>query len=451
MRNSVLSRRFNPKAELARRNFIDFVKYLKPDYTTKWFHEYLASQLDRFEKGEIKKLMVRMPPQHGKSELTTRKFPAYLQGKDPNRLVAVVSYNNIMSNGFNRAIQRSLDCKEFVDTFPQTLINYSQFHNSLEPGKVRNTDKIDILKHKGSIITIGVGGTLTGNPVDIGIIDDPYKDREQARSEAYKQYLREWYIDVFRTRLHNDSQELIIMTSWDEDDLCQWILRKEKDWIDIKFPAIKENEECEYDPREIGQALWPEKHSLERLLSIKEKSQVTFNALYQQDPKPNTDVLIFGDWQECLGLPEGQPFWGCDFGYTNDPTAITKCIRKDDKIYIKECSYFPCGDEKGIKAILLANGYQNEPVYCDHDKELIAALRREGVYAVMANKSIAAGIAKVKSFKVFFTADSSNIRMETRKYQYITYGEVITNEPAEGYDHLCDSSRYAIYTHYFHS
>lgn len=443
--------RCNVKAELARRNYIDFVTYLKPDYQVKWFHEYLASQLDKFEKGWIKKLMVLMPPQHGKSEVTTRKFPAYLEGKNPNRLIAVVSYNNIMSNGFNRAIQRNLDCPEFIATFPKTLINYSNHHNEMEPGKVRNTDKIDILKHKGSIITIGVGGTLTGNPVDIGIIDDPYKDREQARSEAYKQYLREWYVDVFRTRLHNESQELIIMTSWDEDDLCQWLLRKEKDWEVIKFPAIKENEECSYDPREVGEALWEEKHSLERLLAIKEKSQVTFNALYQQDPKPNTDVLIFGDWQECEELPEGKYFWGCDFGYTNDPTAITKCVRKDDKIFIKECSYFPCGDEHGIKAILDANGYNEEPVYCDHDPELVAAMRRVGISAKLANKSIAAGIAKVNTFKVFFTKDSDNIRMETRKYQYVTYGEVITNEPAEGYEHLCDSARYAIYTHYFNS
>jgi len=441
----------NVKAELARRNYLDFVLYLKPDYKVKWFHKYLADQLTLFEQGKIKKLMVLMPPQHGKSELTTRNFPAYLAGKNPNRRSVVVSYNDGMSNGFNRSIQRAIDNPNYMQVFPKTLINGSEFHNFSEKDKVRNTDRIDILGAKGSIMTIGVGGSLTGNPVDIGIIDDPYKDREQARSEAYKRNIREWFNDVFRTRLHNDSQQLIIMTSWDEDDLCQWLLRKESDWVVVKFPAIREENECSYDPRDIGEALWPEMHSKEKILEVKRTSQVTFNALYQQDPKPNTDVLIFGTWQECEDLPQDEKvFWGCDFGYTNDPTAITKCVRKGDSIYIKECSYQPCGDENGIKSILLANGYHDgQPVYCDHDVELIGAMRRIGVSAFKASKSIAAGIAKVNTFKVYFTKNSHNIRTERSKYQYVTYGEVITNEPAEGYDHLMDSSRYAIYTHFF--
>ena len=440
----------NVRAELARRNFLDFVLYTKPDYRVKWFHEYLAKQLTRFEKGEIKKLMVLMPPQHGKSELTTRNFPPYLMGKNPNRRVAVVSYNDGMSNGFNRSMQRVIDTTAYLEVFPNTKLNYSDLHNEKQADKVRNTDRIDILNATGSIMTLGVGGSLTGNPVDIGIIDDPYKDREQARSEAYKRNIREWFSDVFRTRFHNGSQQLIIMTSWDEDDLCQWLLRKESDWEVVKLPAIREDAICSYDPREEGEALWPEMHSAEKILAVKASSQVTFNALYQQDPKPNTDVLVFGNWQECESLPENEKyFWGCDFGYTNDPTAITKMCRKGDSVFVKECSYQPCGDENGIKAILLANGYNGEPVYCDHDVELMAAMRRIGISAFHANKSIASGIAKVNTFKVYFTKDSHNIRTERSKYQYVTYGEVITNVPAEGYDHLMDSVRYGIYTHLF--
>lgn len=439
----------NVRAELARRNFIDFAQYVKSDYCAAWFHKLIADKLTRFERGEIKKMMVLMPPQHGKTELTTRLLPSFLMGKNPNRRIAIVSYNDSMSNGFNRSIQRYIDSEQYLDVFPNTKLNNSELHNKFEKDKVRNTDRIDILSAKGSIMTIGVGGSLTGNPVDIGIIDDPYKDREQARSESYKRYIREWHSDVFRTRLHNGSQELIIMTSWDEDDLCQYLLRKEKDWHLIKLPAIKENDLCDYDPRNVGEALWPEMHSLEKLLAVKQQNQVTFNALYQQDPKPNTDVLIFGHWSECDILPEGKVIWGCDFGYTNDPTAITKVVIDGGKAYVKECSYEPCGDENGIKAILQANGYNGEPVYCDHDKELMAAMRRIGIMAMPAQKSIAAGISKVNTFEVFFTADSHNIRMERSRYQYVSYGEVVTNTPAQGYDHLMDSIRYAIYTHFF--
>lgn len=449
MKNLNLLLNCNVKAELARRNFIDFVQYIKDDYKAKWFHKYIASELTKFERGEIKKMMVLMPPQHGKSELTTRMFPAFLVGKNPNRRIALVSYNDSMSNGFNRAIQRNIDNPNFIDVFPKTMLNNSELHQRFEKDKVRNTDRIDIISNKGSIMTIGVGGSLTGNPVDVGIIDDPYKDREQARSESYKRYIREWYSDVFRTRLHNGSQELIIMTSWDEDDLCQYLLRREKDWHVIKLPAIKENNICDYDPREVGEALWPEMHSIEKLLAVREQNQVTFNALYQQDPKPNTETLIFGSWQECEQLPEGKVIWGCDFGYTNDPTAIVKIVIDGNNAYLKECSYEPCGDENGILAILQSNGYNGEPVYCDHDKELMSAMRRIGIKAMPAQKSIAAGIAKVNTFSVFFTKNSHNIRMERSKYQYVTYGEVITNTPAAGYDHLMDATRYGIYTHFF--
>jgi len=447
--NSLLN--CNVRAELAKRNFIDFVTYVKEDYKVKWFHKLIADDLTKFERGEIKKMMVLMPPQHGKSELTTRLFPPFLVGKNPNRRIALVSYNDGMSNGFNRSIQRYIDNQNYCDIFPNTILNNSELHQKVEKDKVRNTDKIDILGHKGSIMTIGVGGSLTGNPVDIGIIDDPYKDREQARSEAYKRNLREWFSDVFRTRLHNNSQQLIIMTSWDEDDLCQYLLRKENDWHVLKLPAIKEDSICAYDNREIGEALWPEMHSVEKLLSVKNQNQVTFNALYQQDPKPNTDVLIHGDWQECDSLPnEEKVIWGCDFGYTNDPTAITKLVRVGNDIFVKECSYVPCGDENGILEILKQNGYvDGQPVYCDHDPQLISAMRRSGIAAFQAIKNISAGLAKLKTFKVYFTKDSPNIRTERSRYQYVTYGEVITNTPAEGYDHLMDSIRYAVYTHFF--
>lgn len=420
-------------------------RYLKFEYAGK--HDTVCIEVD--SKSHLFLCGKGMIPTHN-SELTTRRFPPYLLGKNPHRRIAVVSYSDEMSNNFNRVIQRNIDSPEYLELFPNTKLNHSKHHSIIELGKARNTYLIDVLHHGGSIRTIGAQGAITGNPVDIFIYDDLYKDREQARSEAHRRSLRDQFNDVFRPRQHNNSQELLVMTPWDEEDVSQWLIRREDDWTVIKLPSIKENDNYDYDPRGIGEALWESKHSIKRLLEVKSRSIVTFNALYQCDPKPNTDVLIFGHFKECESLPDGKVFWGCDFGYTNDPTAIVKCIRQDSRIFIKECCYEPCGDENGIKAILASNGYHaGEPVYCDHDNELIAAMRRVGIAALQANKSRHAGIAKVNSFEVYFTRDSHNIRNERNRYQYVTYGEVVTNEPAEGYDHLMDATRYAIYTHSF--
>jgi hypothetical protein len=99
----------NPRSVLARRNFSDFVRYVFPNYSMQWFHQLICDKLTAFERGEIKKLMVFMPPQHGKSQLTTRLFPAYFLGKNPNAKTVVASYNSTLASRFNRDIQRVID------------------------------------------------------------------------------------------------------------------------------------------------------------------------------------------------------------------------------------------------------------------------------------------------------------------------------------------------------
>lgn len=419
-----------------------------------WFHEFLCKKLQDFAEGKIKKLMILLPPQHGKSELTTRKLPGFLIGHKPNKQISVITYSAQMAAKFNRAIQRTIDSEDYLLMFPNIKLNDSKIHTDREADKQRNTDTLEILKYAGLIRTLGIGGALTGNPVDIGIIDDPIKDREAANSLAIRNALHEWYNDVFSTRLHNDSQQLIIQTRWHEDDLAGRLLRNETDWEVIKFPAIREGDINDYDPREEGQALWPEKHSLEKILGIKKASEVTFNALYQQDPKPNTNLLVFGHWKECQSFPDDVDsiFWGLDFGFTNDPTALVKIGRRGKEIFLKECCYTPGIPAPQIRQILINNGYKGEAVYCDHnDKETIAELRRTGVVAMQAIKSIEAGISKVNEFDVYFTSDSPNIRRERGLYQYTAYGELITNIPMDKENHLCDATRYGVYTHYFRS
>ena len=229
-----------------------------------------------------------MPPQHGKSQLTTRLFPAYQLGKDPNKKIVIASYNATLATRFNRDIQRVIDDIKYHDIFPETILNESNVVTVSE-SFLRNSEIFEIVGHKGFLKAVGRGGALTGTPVDIGIIDDPIKDRAEAMSEVIREGLWSWYQDVFETRLHNDSQQLLIQTRWHEDDLAGKLLRRDSDWDVIVLEAIKETEK-NYDPREFGEVLWGSKHSLERIQKVKETSPITFNSLYQQSPKNVDDM-----------------------------------------------------------------------------------------------------------------------------------------------------------------
>jgi phage terminase large subunit-like protein len=253
-----------------------------------WFHEYICQKLTDFSNGKIKKLMVFMPPQHGKSQLTTRLFPAYQLGKDPNKKIVIASYNATLASRFNIDVQRVIDDMKYHDVFPDTLLNSSNVLKVSESA-LRNSELFEIVGYKGFLKAVGRGGALTGTPVDIGIIDDPIKDRAEAMSEVIREGLWSWYQDVFETRLHNDSQQLLIQTRWHENDLAGKLLKRDSDWDVIVLEAIKENEK-DYDPRSFGEVLWGSKHSLERIQKIKETSPITFNSLYQQSPKNIDDM-----------------------------------------------------------------------------------------------------------------------------------------------------------------
>lgn len=293
MKNLDILLNCNLRAELARRNFDDFVLYMFPSYEMQWFHKLICDKLTAFERGEIKKLMVFMPPQHGKSQLTTRLFPAYFLGKQPNAKTVVSSYNSTLASRFNRDIQRVIDTDLYHDLFPKTLLNESNIV-TVSDSYLRNSEIFEIVGYKGFLKAVGRGGALTGTPVDLGIIDDPIKDRQEAMSETIREGLWAWYQDVFETRLHNKSQQILIQTRWHEDDLAGKLLKRDSDWEVIVLEAIKESD-FDYDIRDFGEPLWGEKHSLERIEKIKLTSPLTFNSLYQQSPKPLDDIGLLWD------------------------------------------------------------------------------------------------------------------------------------------------------------
>jgi hypothetical protein len=324
------------KIELAKRSLIDFTTYTMPKYEVNWHHDYIAKILTEFSEGNIKKLMLFVPPQHGKSELTSRRFPPFLFGKNPNLRIAACSYNDTFASKFNRQVQRIIDSDEYKEIFPEVKLNTKR------TSYIRTTSEFEIVDKLGSYLSVGVGGGITGNPVDVLIIDDPIKGRETANSETYREKLWEWYTDEASTRLHNDSQQLLIMTRWHHDDLAgRLIEQEESEWVIINLEAIKEND-YEYDPRGYGEALWGNKHSKERLLNIKNKRPKTFYSLYQGNPNPDEGNKFKSEWFRIINdteIPAIRWDMYIDGAYTkntqNDPTGLMICGKYMNDMIIK--------------------------------------------------------------------------------------------------------------------
>lgn len=329
--------------ELGRRNLIDFTSLSMPKFHAGWFHTAYYQKLDDFRKGKIKKLMVFVPPQHGKSEGSTRRLPAMMIGERPNLKIAIACYNATKARKFNRELQRVMASEEYKQFFPNVSLS-----NGAD-GYSKTFDEFEIVNYEGSIKTVGVGGSLTGEPVDILIMDDLYKDWMSAQSDTIRQSTQDWYDSVADTRLHNDSQQLIVFTRWHEYDLAGYLLDKEKgQWDMVLYQALKVGPPTESDPRSEGEALFPEKHSREKLENTRKRNEHNFEGLYQQNPTPKVgllfpkDELNFYDYEqekEVLNDPDFTyiPTDPANEGGDDFASITSKLIGK--KIYITDVLY----------------------------------------------------------------------------------------------------------------
>ena len=442
----------------SRNNFKTYIQLLDKDYTIQFFHAYIISRLEAFERGEIKKLMIFVPPQNGKSQLTSRLFPSYLIGKNPKRKIIIASYAATIAHEFARDAKNYITSNEFAQVFPNVKIGaVKDIEGSFSDASFYYQTNPD----KGFIYGVGRGGPLTGKSIDIGIIDDPFKDKEEVMSLSIREKLWNWYINVYKTRMHNGSQEILIQTRWDKDDLAGRILKEESDWEVIKFPAIRTKDYCDYDQRSPGDPLWPEKHSLESIMAQKKKSEATFNALYQQDPKPNNKLLVHPDFVIIDKIPyESIERWiiGLDYGYTNDPSAIVAIGVWKNKRYWRSLIYHKqsSGDRNNvnisaeqIKEVLVQENLNNSAMYSEHDEEMVSQLRRLGLPVKIANKSVYAGIQCVNNYENYYLDSDTYLHNERINYQFKTIGEMILNDPVDGNDHIMNAGRYAIYTDQF--
>jgi len=445
------------KAKLASDEFRDFVQYTKPDYEINWHHDLLMDYLQQFAEGKIKKLMVFMPPQHGKSELTSRRLPAYLLGRNPKLKIIGCSYSSDLATSFNRDVQRIIDDESYQQIFPETTLNGSNVRTSAKGSYLRNSDMFEIVEHRGFYKSIGVGGSLTGTPADIGIIDDPVKDAIEAESITYRSRVWDWFTQVFLTRLHNDSQIIVTQTRWNLDDLSGRILSRmnhDKSWTILSLPAINEGVTSIHDVREPGEALWESKHSLKRLMEIKVANPRAFQALYQQDPKPFEGGLVFPKFNtislEQFNQVKALDGYGMDFGF-NDPTVLVhvKIDKPNKKIYINELLYKSNLTSKDIlNELIRLNISKGSKIVADNARpEIIKDLR--SIFNVKPSEkganSIYYGILRILEYSLYITANSHNTIREIGSYRYKEDKDGnFTNEVVASEDHSMDSIRYIV-------
>lgn len=309
-------------AKKARKSLLSFAQYTRPEYQANWHHKKLCSLLDRFVSGDAPRVMVFMPPQHGKSELVSRCLPAYIHGVDPNASIIATSYAADLSSRMNRDVQRIMDSEEYGRVFPDTHLSNTNVRTVAKDAKgmgswLRNNSIFEIVQHRGSYRSAGVGGGITGMGGDFLIIDDPIKSQEDAYSPVYRDKVWDWYISTFYSRRRGDhAGVLITLTRWHEDDLAGRLLRiaandpNADQWEVLSFPALKEGPPTETDPREIDEPLWPDRFGKETLLKNKANGEYFWNSLYQQRPSSPEGAIIKREWLRFYDhLPEDVTDW----------------------------------------------------------------------------------------------------------------------------------------------
>lgn len=313
MINSQLSPQEAAKELLARRrareSLLAFSEYTNPGYVPAAHHVLIAEKLEAVERGELKRLMITIPPRHGKSELASRRFPAWLLGRNPKLQVIAASYNSDLAGDFGREVRNIVDSPEYSALFDVTLAADSKAANRWHTAS------------GGMYVAAGVGTAITGRGANILLIDDPFKDRQEADSEINRQRVKDWYTSTAYTRLMPGGAVIVIQTRWHDDDLAGWLTSEAErggdQWDVLCLPAINE----------AGEALWPEWYPIERLREIQAVLPARdWNALYQQNPIPDDGDYFKSSWfAEYDELPGGLNIYGAsDYAVTDSGGDFTE-------------------------------------------------------------------------------------------------------------------------------
>jgi predicted phage terminase large subunit-like protein len=291
----------------ARESLLDFITFTKKNYIVNWHHKLICDSLDDFLVNPDRNyLIITVGPRRGKSEIVSRRLPAYFLGKFPDKKVISCSYGAELSSDLNRDVQRIIDTDDYRKVFPNTRLSSSNVRTTSKKNYVRTSNRFDVVGHDGTFISAGVDGPITGKGFHLGIIDDPIKNDKEAQSKTRKKAIWKWYDTTFSTREMSNAKTIMILTRWAKDDLAGMLLEQaEKNpdapqWEVLCFPEVYDEDHPWIhpdDPRENGQVLWPQAFPEKKVKAIMAgKDKKTWNSLFQQLPTPDEGVVFKKEW-----------------------------------------------------------------------------------------------------------------------------------------------------------
>lgn len=344
----------------AQESFRGFVELHHPDFTLQKFQIDLIEALDAVERGETSRLLITMPPRHGKSWLASWQFPAYFIARDPRRQVIATSYNSELAQDFGRRVRA-------YATDPLTAQAFPNFSLSKD---AKAMDRWTVEGSTGAYMATGIGGTVTGRGANLLVIDDPIKDRVEAESATYRNRVWAQYTSALSTRLLEDGRIVVILTRWHPDDLAGRLMKsslwKDEGWTHINFPAIQtidtevtmsRHDLPQEDPRWVSSeelkritpskrfvklakeaALWPDHYPLDRLKRQRALDQREFASLYMQQPYIEGGNLLKMEWWQYYKKDPDSPI-----GLPQDVSVQSIIISWDTAFKAKEVNDYSVG------------------------------------------------------------------------------------------------------------
>lgn len=351
----------------AQQDLLKFTQLTMPDpndpgvsaYEIATHHRIIAAALHKAEQFIWPRLIICMPPRHGKSELVSRRFPAWVLGRDPSRQVIMATYNEEFARDFGRDVRAIMRDPVYLEIFPNA---------TLRKGGAA-ADRLNLVKG-GKMMFAGRGGALTGRGGHFLLLDDPFKDAEEADSPAIREKAWNWFTKVFYTRRMNLSAVIIVMTRWHEDDIVGRLTDPQNPSYDetvskgfriLELPFFAEDK----DPmgRKPGEVLWPSRYPAEFGLEQKRLDARGFSALYQQKPSPDDGVLFKREdvrWYQPQDLPPVSDltiYAASDHAVATEQVNDRTCmlivgVDKEQNLWLLDCWWKRADPETTIEAWL---------------------------------------------------------------------------------------------------
>jgi predicted phage terminase large subunit-like protein len=325
--------------EKTQNSFMGFVLKMWPGFISGRHHKLMADKFERVAKGELKRLIINMPPRHTKSEFASYLLPAWFLGRHPNKKVIQTSHTAELAVGFGRKVRNLVDSETYKAIFPNVALQ----HDSKAAGRWATNEG-------GEYFAIGVGGAVTGKGADLLIIDDPHSEQEAklaANDPSIFDSVYEWYTSGPRQRLQPGGAIVIVMTRWSLKDLTGRVVQSSVEderigeWEVIELPAILPS----------GKPLWPEFWSIEELEALRIELPLSkWSAQYQQKPSGEEGAIIKREWWQIWEEDRPPP---CEFLIQSWDTAFTKGERSDYSACTTWGVFYKDEDRRDANVILL--------------------------------------------------------------------------------------------------